>query len=419
MMDELLEETVDPTPPLPDLDTDADPQAVELVVDFAGALHAAGAPAHRLEAIVDAVAAALGLRVAVFAQPTSVYLDLEGRTRMLRVEPQGVSLRDLVAIDHLARKVEARRVGPAQARQALARLLRAAPPYGRPAELAAWMGVAGAAAVFFGGGAVEVLLSALLSLLVGLVPARLGALLPIAAAIGVGLSAHAAAAFVPLRADVVLLSGLIVLLPGFTLTTGLTELATRHLSSGSARLAAAGVTFLQLGVGIGLADALGARLLPAALPAAPIPLGPLAQALAVAGAALSSVVHFRARWQDLPAILVVAFVAVHGTRLGGLLLGPDAAPFLGALAVGLVANAHARLRDVPVLVALVPGMILLVPGSMGFRGVQALVEAGAGGAAGGGAGASLLDGARMFVVGASLVAGVLTANTLIPPRRAL
>ena len=132
------------------------------------------------------------------------------------------------------------------------------------------------------------------------------------------------------------------------------------------------------------------------------------------GAALSSVVHFRARWQDLPPILLVAFVAVHGTRLGGYLLGPDAAPFLGALFVGLAANAHARLRDVPVLVALVPGMILLVPGSLGFRGVQALVEGGTGGA-----GASLLDGARMFMVGASLVAGVMTANTIIPPKRAL
>ena len=387
--------------------------AVDFIVELTAALHAAGAPAHRLEATIDAASRALGLRAAVFAQPTSVYLDLEGRTRMLRVEPRDVALADLVAIDRISREVEAGRMSAGAARQRLARVVAAPPPFPRALQLAASAGVAGAAAVFFGGGGREVALSALLSLLIALVPARHATLLPTAASILVGLVAQAVAAVLPLRADVVLLSGLIGLLPGYTLTNGLTELATRHLSSGTARLASAGTTFLQLGVGIGLADAIGARLLPAAPALAPHLSPPLLQALAVAAAASSSLVLFRARWQDLPAILLVSFVAVYGTRLGGHLLGPDAAPFLGALAVGVAANLHARLRDLPALVVLVPGMILLVPGSMGFRGVQALVEATGHG------GGDLLDGARMFVVGASLVAGLLTANALVPPRRAL
>lgn len=386
-------------------------QSAELVVDLAAALHAAGAPAHRLEATVDAVSRSLGVRVAVFAQPTSVYLDLEGKTRMLRVEPRDVALADLVAIDRLARRVESGELLPARARVELAELMARPKAWSKTTTAAASAGTAAAAAIFFGGGALELLLAALLSSLIGFAPARLAALMPLSAAIAVGLSARLAASLLPIRADIVLLAGLIVMLPGFTLTTGLTELATRHLASGTARLSAAAVTLLQLGVGVGLASAIAGRLGIVALPAPPLALpDPWTQALALTVAALSFLVLFRARARDLPAILGVAFLAVHATRLGGELLGVQAAPFLGALAVGLAANIHARLRDVPALVLLVPGLILLVPGSLGFSGIRALVSDGGG---------DLLDGARMLLVGASLATGLLAANALLPPRRAL
>lgn len=383
----------------------------ELVMEFAAALHAAGAPAHRLEATVDALSRALGLSVAVFAQPTSVYLEVDGQTRMLRVEPREVALADLVAIDRLARRVEGGGLTPAEARIELSRLMARPKTWSLPTMAAASAGTAAAAVVFFGGGALELTLAAVLSALIGLVPKRMAALMPLLSAIGVGLTSRLASSMIPLHADIVLLAGLIVMLPGFTLTTGLTELATRHLASGTARLAAAAVTLLQLGVGVGLASAVAARVGISALPTPPLaPLGPLPQALALTVAALSFLVLFRARARDLPAILGVAFLAVHATRLGGELLGAQAAPFLGALVVGVAANAHARLRDVPALVLLVPGLILLVPGSLGFSGVRALVSDGGG---------DLLDGARMLLVGASLASGLLAANALLPPRRAL
>lgn len=55
-----------------------------------------------------------------------------------------------------------------------------------------------------------------------------------------------------------------------------------------------------------------------------------------------------------------------------------------------------------------------MPGSLGFRGIQALVEGGSHAGT-----APLLDGARMLLVAASLAAGVLAANALLPPRREL
>jgi uncharacterized membrane protein YjjB (DUF3815 family) len=59
----------------------------------------------------------------------------------------------------------------------------------------------------------------------------------------------------------------------------------------------------------------------------------------------------------------------------------------------------------------VPAVLLLVPGSMGFRGVSALL------------GRDTLSGVgtlfEMFVVAIAIVAGLLVANAVVSPRRSL
>jgi uncharacterized membrane protein YjjB (DUF3815 family) len=57
------------------------------------------------------------------------------------------------------------------------------------------------------------------------------------------------------------LAGLIVLMPGLTLTVAMTELSTQHLASGTARLSAAFVTFLGMGFGVAVGNTLTNRLL--------------------------------------------------------------------------------------------------------------------------------------------------------------
>ena len=59
--------------------------------------------------------------------------------------------------------------------------------------------------------------------------------------------AHLTGAFALITAT---LGGLVVLLPGLTLTTALSELATRHLASGAARLSGAFITFLSIVFGV-------------------------------------------------------------------------------------------------------------------------------------------------------------------------
>ena len=85
--------------------------------------------------------------------------------------------------------------------------------------------------------------------------------------------------------------------------------------------------------------------------------------------------------------------------------------FGGAVVVGVGSNLYARLRDRPALVPLTPGIIVLDPGSLGYRSLTAFLDRETM------AGVDFAFG--MVIVAAALVGGILTANVVMPPRRIL
>ena len=84
---------------------------------------------------------------------------------------------------------------------------------------------------------------------------------------------------------------------------------------------------------------------------------------------------------------------------------------VGALMVGGASNLFSRLRQRPATVTLVPGLILLVPGSIGFRSVSAMLAQDA------------LSGIQaafaMTLVAIALVTGLLISHIVVPPRGVL
>jgi uncharacterized membrane protein YjjB (DUF3815 family) len=275
-----------------------------------------------------------------------------------------------------------------------------------------------AAARFFDGALADVLASAVVGLLVGSLvqlSARrpwLGRLLEFAAALLASVVAVLLAHLVSLGEDtvqvyVVTLAGLIVLLPGLSLTTAMSELAARHLIAGTARFMGAILTFLSLGFGV----ALGAQLLRAlpGLPEAnPASLPGWTLHLALVVAPLSFVVLLRARRADAPWIVLAGVVAFAGARLGTSMFGPELGAFLGALALGAGSRLLARARRVSSATTLVPGILLLVPGSVGFASFQALLEK------------DVVSGVetafRMLLTAIALAGGLLAAHTLVDGR---
>jgi uncharacterized membrane protein YjjP (DUF1212 family) len=424
----------DPGPSATQRDPDApgvDPDvAIEFLTKTAELLHTYGTPAHRLERVIVLMAQDLGQTVSVFSTPTSIMLGFGAgvaqRPHLLRVEPGDVNLGKLVEFDELLDYVRARRV---DLQTALARMqaLGAAPDRYGPAWTVLAYGVASATAGrFFGGGALEVGVSFALGIAIGLLgrsSQRAAGVASIFEPLAAFLAAFAGLAVRSAGVDVddriVALAGIIVLVPGLSLTVAMIELATRHLASGTARLAGASAVFLTIALGAALGRFVGESALgieaahSKAAPAAPFDwLADPSQWTALALAPLAFAVLFRARMREVPVILATGVVGFLTARLASSGNGdPAVGSFLGALAVGLVSNLYARRVNRPATVPMLPGILMLVPGSMGYRALDAFVSH------------DTLQGVEtaflMLLVAISLVGGLLTANAVLPPRRIL
>ncbi len=379
-----------------------------------------GMPAYRVEDALERVADALEFEIDVFCTPTALIVTLErddeSRTRVLRVQPGGTDLEKLSALYELVGRVEKKELGPADAAHRLDTILAREGRYGPVATALAYALVSAVSATLLGGGGYDIPFAGLLGLLVGVLEAAakrvpsLARLLPSIASFTVSFGAtFIAVEGFAVRPSVLLLAATLVLLPGLTLTTAMVELATAHLVAGTSRLMAAIVTFLQLGFGVALGRHV-ASLLPHEPRLHEAPELPWWTELgAPFAAALAFSVLLKARPDDRGWILLAAGISLAGSRLGGYLLGAELGAFVAAMLVASAAHAFARMKDRPIALILTPGILSLVPGSVGFLSVRSLLE--------GDVANAIETGFRMLLVAFAIAAGMLVATAAVPPRR--
>jgi uncharacterized membrane protein YjjP (DUF1212 family) len=390
-------------------------------------LHRHGLPGYRIEDALQRVGGRLGLELEVFTVPTGITLGMgpleAQRVRLLRVKPGSIQLARISALSGLIEDVVDGTLALPAARVRLAEIERTPPVHGRLAVAAACAVSSAASAVFFGAPGGQVGVSAAIGGLVALLElgarrhervARLYEVL--AAALAAFLAGLATLLPLALERDLVTLAAIIVLLPGYTLTVAMNELTAGHLSSGTARLGGVLATLSLLGCGA----AIGHALADAALRGLPSGHAPLAAMQAQAGwalwvtllaAPLAHKVLFQARHADTPLIVGSAVLAYLGARVGAAWLGPLLGAGCGAFALGVMSNGLARVRLRPSTITSVPGLLVLVPGSLGFRGVLSFLSEDLG------SGLELVT--RMLAISMALVCGLLLAGVVFPSQRTL
>jgi uncharacterized membrane protein YjjP (DUF1212 family) len=366
-------------------ETDVD-LPVELVLRFARAGHEAGYPAADLEERVLALAQAVGhVEAEISATPTVVEVSLGSiarqRSYSLRVQPRAVDLDAIARLDALVLDVLMGRLDAAGALRALADIR--AHPLERPwyVLLAAYALAGAALTPILGGGWREAAAGALVGLVVGAiaVPARGTARVePMVAPIVAVAASFCAAALAQLgvsaEPDLVTLAALVTFLPGMRLTIGMRELATDHLQSGVANTASALVQFVGLVFGVGIGRSVAADWFGTTETVAPDALFSGTHVVAAVAAGLAFTLTLRARFADAVVMCYATVLALVAQELAATVFGREAAVFVAALAVGLVGGfVGPRLRRSP-LVFIVPGVLMLVPGSAGFNSVLQLLS---------------------------------------------
>jgi uncharacterized membrane protein YjjP (DUF1212 family) len=364
-----------------------EPVAPEIIflLRFVRLGHEAGYSTAELEDRVLALARSLGLAdVQISVTPTLVELSLgplsRQRTYSIRVRPAALDLGTMARLDELVQDVLDTSLG-AKGALAVVDEIRARPlvrPW--PLVLGAYALAGAALTPVIGGGWRESIAAAVVGLIVGAVvlafrmTSRAEAIVAPLAGIVASLCA-AALAHLGMRVspDVVVLAALVTFLPGMTLTVGVRELSTEHLQSGVANTASALAQLLGVVFGVAIGRSIALAWFGPVHEVAPHPALAFPQILAAVAAGLAFTVTLRARSRDALVICSAAVLALVSNRVGAALLGERAGVFGAAFAVGVTGSlVGSFLRRSP-LVFLVPGVLMLVPGSDGFSSVLKLL----------------------------------------------
>jgi uncharacterized membrane protein YjjB (DUF3815 family) len=208
---------------------------------------------------------------------------------------------------------------------------------------------------------------------------------------------------------VVLIAGVVQLLPGYSLTTALNELANRNLVSGTARLGGVFVTLLSLTCGFALGAGLGGNAILNGPTVSPGHTSLLSTALAPILMALGIALILHARYRDVGWIVASCVATIALARFFAALGITQATPFATAFAIGVGTNVTSRYLKIPQAVVLVPALLVLVPGSLSYESLLYVFQADATDA--------LSLAVRALLAAILIVAGFLTSQLLAPPTR--
>jgi uncharacterized membrane protein YjjP (DUF1212 family) len=393
-----------------------------LVLNLGRALLHVGSPAHRLESAMQIMARRLGLQAEFFCTPTALIASLgdgeKQKTLLARSEPGTANLAKLADLTAVMDELASGSIDPQQADEKVREIDAAPPRYGPILEFMAFIVIALGVAPLIGGGIRETLLAGALGTVTGasvlwlrshsersrLISPVTAALITFLGTLWCGFDPQTA--LMP-----AVIGAMIALLPGMDMTTASRELATGHVVSGASRMAFALMILALLTFGLIMGGMAGQALVgpvdlvsPSLRPVWLAPLG-------VVVAAFGLMLLFQAHRRDWIWMLIACLIAWVGAGLGTLIDAPVIGAFIGALSVGLAGNLFVHFTGRPGSIMHIPGLILLVPGSIGLRSLAALL------------GEDVISGIETAMlagmIAVALTTGIILASVLLPPRTTL
>lgn len=355
-----------------------DPRAVFLA-RMARALHRAGIATDALEQTLTDVAHAIGLEVQIFALPTQITIAvgpfLQQAQVIMRLEPGQINLRNIASLNEVYDEL---RAGKLDYRTAAARVeaIDARPTIGVFWQIPALALVAIGVGILLGAGVREITVAGFIGLATGVLAvvasknAVVARLFEVGAAfVGALIVAAFARIFGPTNIYISIIAGVVVLLPGYSLTLALHELANSNLVAGVARLGRVLSVLLALACGAFLGFAV---IGPSLLTTGDVHMHAVAGRWWIVASILMSVglaMDLNSRARDFIWVFASCFFAL---LISHLLSGTpihNVSAFASAFLVGIVANVAARFFRLPQAVMLVPALLVLVPGSLSYESV--------------------------------------------------
>lgn len=396
------------------------------IVKLGKMLHKYGTPAFRLEAHLLEVATYLGVNSSFISTPTSltfvIWSDFheDEYNHAARVQPGDIDLGSLSRTDELVNRLLKGELTLVEADVELTRI-DGLPNFYHPAvEFFAFGLSTGSFALVMGSSFDDAVAAAAIGLIMYLIyfwstKSKRVALMqePLVALVAGVCACAISSLFDPdINIRLVVLSAIIIFIPGLALTIGLAELSSRNLVSGTARVMDALMQLFKLYFGAFLGIAIGIWLF-SEVELVPTKAAPkYAVWIAVLTLCSALVVIFKLRIKHAPWAIMCGFIGYFGTYWASKYLEFGLGTFVGAFAVGIFANIFTKLANAPASIVLMQGLIVLVPGSKTYISLNSFVS-----------GKDFMQtehiGQETFVIFMSLVAGLIFANVVMPTKKAL
>jgi len=363
------------------------------------------------------------LEASFFAMPTAVLASIgedeySQRSYMIKTNPNDINLNTMHTINSVINQLENDDIDLDVALKSIKEITT------KPADYPNWLfalcfGLVGCGfTTLFSGSWYDVAVAGLLGLTTGIItiysaPYKyLSQLLAPLAAMMVGLLAVTISHYLQtIDHFLVSLAGLIILVPGLGITVAMRELSTGHLVSGSSRMAGAVTTLFLLSFGLALGYMIAQTIFGPTevnkLPGVP----EWFTYLALVFTALCFGVLFKARIADTFWIFLSIGLAYSGSSLIGLWIEQPFKSLVAVMLISVAGNVYSRISSNPASVMHIPGIILLVPGSIGFNSLSAMYTN------------DTMNGVQAafnaVLIAVAISVGLLVGNLLVPPKKDL
>src|SRR5690606_5062303 len=393
-----------------------------MLLQISKSIAEAGTPSHRLENYMQVVLEKFGLSGSFLALPTAIIASFgEGdnqRSFVVKVRSGEINLGTLQRINDVITDLENNLINIDTALHTIKHIDELESDFPHWLYVLAY-GIVGAGfSTLFSGGWADVLASFCLGIITGFINETgkkhyylSQVIVPLSATV-VGFLAivinHYSGG---INYVLVALSGLIVLIPGLGITVAMRELSTNHLVSGSGRMAGAVTVLFLLSFGLALGYMIGQGLFGEEEIVKLAPTPEWFRYLAIMVTSLAFAVIFKARMSDIFWIFLSIALAYAGSQIFKIWLEQPFVSLVTAMLISVAGNLYSRASMNPASLMQIPGIILLVPGSMGFSSLTAMYTHDTI------TGVQAAFSAALIAVAISV--GLLAGNLFVPPKKDL
>lgn len=400
-------------------------EVFEIIKKVGITAHKYGSTSTRLEAFLNELASRFGYRGVFRSNPSEIIFAVnQGSGHAQKVEIvatslPGVDLDKLARLGDVINEMGTGNLSLSETAEKIDSIDKVPAPWGKFATMLGYAFTGLGLTPLLGGGWYDTIFATFFSILVyGIVmlSGRMGKVatdwLPLTSAFVVGLAATSAKAWIPeVNVLLVMVSAIAILLPGYTISLGAGELIGQRVVSGTANLMNGLVCLIKQLIGgwLGVVLASSFHIGIANSPSTPVGqvwmLGLFPLLLVGLGFA------FQVSKRDFVWSMMISAISFAAVIAGSNLLDSNLGNLLGSVVAVVISNFWARKTGRPTSIVLIPAIVMLVSGTIGFRGLATMAS--------GDLTLGFQQFMSMFLVAITIFAGILIGFTLVRPEKTL